>query len=124
MVTSGPGPQLRNGDSHAPAPKSKLTWRDRLVVWAALQVGGAATLLAVVALLLLVVPGSHERTQSFLRRWGTAFVIVPITFAPVLAAWHSWATRRFGRRPGFFRFVAEAAFAVELIAAVLVQRLA
>ena len=61
---------------------------------------------------------------SFLGRWSVVFVLVPITFAPALIAWHSWAVRRFGKRGGFFRLVAEVAFAAELIGCVLYQRLA
>ena len=95
----------------------------RLLVWFALQAGGLATLLVGFALLWAMRPLLGGGT-AFLGRWGIAFVLVPVTFVPALVVWHSWALRSFGKRAGFFRLVAEVAFAAELIGCVLYQRLA
>ena len=103
------------------ADRSRLL--ESLLVWASLQIGGLATLLAGFALASALFP-QFGREATFLGRWGTSFVLVPITFAPVLAVWHSWAIRRHGRRLGFLRLVAEVAFAAELVGCVLYQRLA
>ena len=100
----------------------------RFKIWAALQGGGLVTLLAgfaiVAAARSLLRGGAAVPGSDFLRQWGMAFVLVPITFVPVLIVWHRWAVRRFGRRPALFRLVAEVAFAAELIGCVLYQRLA
>ena len=112
----------------SPAPPVLLKSSQRLLIWAALQAGGLVTLLAGFALVAiarsLLRAGATLPGSDFLRQWGMAFVLVPITFVPVLIVWHRWAVRRFGKRGGFFRFVAEIAFAAELIGCVLYQRLA
>ena len=102
---------------------NRLAPSNALLIWVALQLGGLATLLAGYALLWAARP-LFGGDASFLGRWSVVFVLVPITFAPALIAWHSWAVRRFGKRGGFFRLVAEVAFAAELIGCVLYQRLA
>jgi hypothetical protein len=112
-----------------PVPSSgRFTASQRLGVWAALQAGGLVTLLAGFALVatarMLLGSGTDFLGPDLLRKWGMAFVLVPVTFVPVLVLWHKWALARYGRRGAFFRFVAEVAFAAELIGCVLYQRLA
>lgn len=113
------------GPATAPPPKAlpPLRLSDRLAIWIVLQAGGALTL-AVSALLLLALAPLFRGDRAFLRQWGTAFLVVPLTFVPVLARWHAWALKRYGKRGGFFRLVAEVAFAGELIGCVLMQRIA
>ena len=93
------------------------------VLYAVLQSGGLLSLLLGLALLAGVRP-LLGADSAFLRGWAASFVVVPVTFVPALVAWHRWALRRYGRRPGRFRLVAELAFAAELIGCVLYQRLA
>jgi hypothetical protein len=88
-----------------------------------LQAGAFATLLLAGALLL----AGRELLGGdapILGRWGTVFVLVPVSYVPALVVWHRWAIRRFGRRPATLRLLAEVAFAAELIGCVLYLRLA
>ena len=114
-----------DGESARAAPgdrPDRLGLRGSLLLYAALQGGGALALLGGLALLAGLRPLLGG--DSFLGRWGASFVVVPVTFVPALVAWHGWALRRFGRRPRLFRLIAEVAFAAELIGCVLWQGLA
>lgn len=104
----------------------KSTAARLFVVWFVLQAGGLLTLLAGFGILAAIdaLSGVGDSLDRFLSRWGTAFVLVPVTFVPVLVLWHRWALQRYGRRPGLFRLAAELAFAAELVGCVLYQRLA
>lgn len=105
-------------------PLGPLPWRQRLWVYAALQLGSLATLLVAALLVAAIAPLFGRHGSLFLRQWMVAFVVVPLTFVPALVVWHRWALARFGKRGGLFRLVAEVAFASELIGCVLIQRLA
>jgi hypothetical protein len=119
---------IQDGDAIAGPPRGsparKLGWRGALLAWSVLQAGGAAALAAALLLLAAIAPDHDADRAGFLRSWGVAFLVVPVTFVPVLARWHSWAVARFGRRPGTFRLFAELAFAAELIGCVLYLRIA
>lgn len=119
---------LQDGDAIPGPPRGPpsraLGWRGALLAWSVLQAGGAVALVAALLLLAAFAPGHGADGSGFLRSWGVAFLVVPVTFVPVLARWHSWAVARYGRRPGTFRLFAELAFAVELIGCVLYLRLA
>ncbi len=108
----------------ATAPLPRLSWRTRFRIWAVLQLGGAATLLAAALLVAAIAPLFGRVGSGFLRQWSTAFLVLPATFIPALILWHRWALARFGKRGGFFRLVAEVAFAVEVIGCVLFQNIA
>lgn len=108
--------------SPAPFPTLVRLISRALLVWIVLQVGGLLSLLLGFALLAALRPLLGD--GAFLGRWTVSFVLVPLTFVPVLVAWHSWALRRFGRRGTLFRFAAEIAFATELIGCVLWLRIA
>ena len=105
-------------------PLPPISWRQRLLVWAALQGGGAVTLAGAWLLVFALAPLFGAGARSFARSWSTAFLVVPLTFVPVLVVWHRWVLGRFGKRGGFFRLVAEISFASELIGCVLLQRIA
>ena len=113
---------LAPSPSRLPAPAPTTPLRRALLVWAVLQGGGLVSLLLGFALLAALEPLIGPR--AFLGRWTASFVLVPVTFVPVLVAWHAWALRRFGKRGTLFRFAAEIAFATELIGCVLWLRIA
>jgi hypothetical protein len=107
------------------APLAPLPWRDRLRIFAVLQLGGVVALLSAAALLAAIAPlfGAGGGV-SFLRQWTTAFVLLPATFVPALVLWHRWALARYGKRGVLFRVVAELAFASEVVGCVLFQNIA
>ena len=106
------------------APLPPLPWSTRLRIWLALQLGSATTLLVAGLLVSAIAPLFGSAGPSFLKQWGTAFIVLPITFVPALIVWHRWALRRFGKRGTLFRVVAEVAFAVEVVGCVLFQNIA
>lgn len=108
-----------------PAPAlPPLSLRERLLVFAALQLGGLALLAGAGLLASAVAPLFGGGAARFASRWAFALVVVPVTFVPALVVWHRWAVRRFGKRGAYFRLVAEVAFAVEVIGCVLFQNIA
>jgi len=71
-----------------------------------------------------VQPWLAPQAGSFGSSWIAAFILLPISFAPVLFWWFGWVQRRFGPRPRAWRFTAEVAFAVQVIGCLLLQGIA
>lgn len=105
-------------------PLRPLPWRERLLVWAVLQLAAGAALATASLLVASIAPLFGPGGASFLRQWSTAFLVLPLTFVPALVIWHRWALRRFGKRGTLFRIAAELAFAVEVVGCVLIQNIA
>lgn len=107
-----------------PPPLRPLAWREIGWIYLVLQGSGALLLGVALGVLLALRPLLGGGDAPFLRSWLATFVLLPVTFCPALALWHRWALRRFGKRGGWFRAIAEVAFAVEVIACVLFHRIA
>ena len=107
---------LRNPSYTAPAPERSPLGR-LARGYGVLQGASSLLLMAVWGLLRLL------GTPSFQGSWLTAFLITPVVFVPVLVWWHAWVCRVEGPRRAW-RYVAEIAFAANVVGLVLLQGLA
>jgi len=105
--------------STAPIPLAEL-----VRLYLVLQVGAGLLLAAAFGVLAALRPLFSAGDASFLRSWLVTFVLAPITFVPVLARWNRWTLARLGRKSSWVRFLAELALFVEVVACVVLQRIA
>jgi hypothetical protein len=115
----GDGNGAANAASTAPIPLAEL-----VRLYLVLQVGAGLLLAAAFGVLAALRPLFSAGDASFLRSWLVTFVLAPITFVPVLARWNRWTLARLGRKSSWVRFLAELALFVEVVACVVLQRIA
>jgi hypothetical protein len=119
----------QNGHVAPPPPEPAaaarpIAWRELLRLYLALQLSAGLLLAAAFAVLAALRPLFGGGDSSFLRSWLATFVLAPITFVPVLVRWNRWVLGRIGRRSAWVRALAELALFVEVVACVLLQRIA
>ena len=78
-------------------------WQRGVALYFALQVAGAAAMGVGLGALWLVEPVLGRGVGAFTRSWAMAFVLVPLTFVPILAVWHRQVVRRCGQHPRIYR---------------------
>ena len=101
-----------------------LRTREIALLHGMLQLGAALALAAAGLLTMFAARLAGAGVRSFLGSWLAAFVLVPVTFIPVLIRWHRWAEARFGSHPRWYRAITEVAFATEVVVFILLRRLA
>jgi predicted membrane-bound mannosyltransferase len=89
-----------------------------------LQGAGAGLLLVSWLLWKLLQPLLLPSATDFGTSWTAAFILVPMTFLPALVWWNSWVNDRYGRRPRAWRVAAEVAFALQVVATLVLQGIA
>jgi hypothetical protein len=107
-----------------PAPTAPIPLAELVRLYLVLQVGAGLLLAAAFGVLAALRPLFSAGDASFLRSWLVTFVLAPITFVPVLARWNRWTLARLGRKSSWVRFLAELALFVEVVACVVLQRIA
>jgi hypothetical protein len=117
-------PLKENGSGKPAPPPRRLDAAEIFRLYLVLQVAAGLTLGAAFLLLAALRPLLGSPETPFLRSWLATFVLAPVTFVPTLALWSRWASRRVGRRSGWLRFVVEIAFFLEIVASLLLQRIA
>jgi hypothetical protein len=106
------------------APTAPIPLAELVRLYLVLQVGAGLLLAAAFGVLAALRPLFSAGDASFLRSWLVTFVLAPITFVPVLARWNRWTLARLGRKSSWVRFLAELALFVEVVACVVLQRIA
>ena len=119
----GPGPGNGEGNGSA-APPAPIPFAELARLYVVLQLGAGLLLAAAFGVLAALRPLFGAGDASFLRSWLVPFVLAPITFVPVLARWNRWTLVRLGRKSSWVRVLAELALFVEVIACVVLQRIA
>jgi hypothetical protein len=94
------------------------------IAYLALQGAGMILLVAGLVVLRVLQHVAPDRLTAFGASWMAVFVLVPVSFVPALVWWNTWVVRRFGKRPQAWRFTAEVAFALQVIACLIGQGIA
>lgn len=121
---AGHGAEHGNGNGNGAATTRPIPLAELVRLYVVLQVGAGVLLAAAFGVLAALRPLFNAGDASFLRSWLVTFVLAPITFVPVLARWNRWTLARLGRKSSWVRFIAELALFVEVVACVVLQRIA
>jgi hypothetical protein len=123
-VANGHGDGNGSATPTTPASMAPIPFAELVRLYLVLQVGAVLLLAAAFGVLAALRPLFSAGDASFLRSWLVTFVLAPITFVPVLARWNRWTLARLGRKSSWVRFLAELALFVEVVACVVLQRIA
>ena len=111
------------GNGSPPAERVPLR-QAFLPAYAVLQGLGAGLLLLLWGAGRLLKPWIAPELGDFGASWAGVFILVPVSFVPALMWWHGWVCRRYGERPRAWRLVAELAFALQVVACLILRGIA
>lgn len=123
-VANGHGDGNGSATPMTPTTAAPIPLAELVRLYLVLQVGAGLLLAAAFGVLAALRPLFSAGDASFLRSWLVTFVLAPITFVPVLARWNRWTLARLGRKSSWVRVLAELALFIEVVACVVLQRIA